>query len=387
MVSRVKFVVTLLLVWCVTTATAVEVGAERIAELLPELRGKRVALIVNHTSMVGDTHLLDTLISVGVNVTQLFAPEHGFRGDADAGEVVASGRDSKTGVPIVSLYGKNKRPTQEQLSGVDVVVFDIQDVGARFYTYISTMFYAMESCAKYNRRFVVLDRPNPNDYVDGAVLSEDLKSFVGALPIPILHGVTVGELARMIVGEEWGNTKGLELSVVAMRGWRHGQPYDLPIKPSPNLPTPQSVALYPSLCLFEATQVSVGRGTLTPFEVVGYPDPEFGEYSFTPRAMEGFDKNPLQRDKTCYGLDLREVTPPKGFSLKYFIHFMQLSSSGKDFISSPSFFDKLSGDSSLRDKLAAGVSEEVIREGWQPALDKYKQIRKKYLIYPDYLLP
>ncbi len=382
-----KRIINLLLsLFCVTAVAAVEVGAEQMDELLPKLRGKRVGLIVNHTSMVGSTHLLDTLISEGVNVAQLFAPEHGFRGDADAGESVQNGRDSKTGVPIVSLYGANKRPSKEQLSGVDVVVFDIQDVGARFYTYISTMFYAMESCAKYDCPFVVLDRPNPNDYVDGAVLEDDaLKSFVGALPLPILHGVTVGELARMIVGEEWGEVKGLELSVIRMKGWRHGQPYDLPIKPSPNLPTAQSIALYPSLCLFEATKVSVGRGTLTPFQVVGFPDPKFGEYSFTPRALEGFDKNPLQRDKTCYGLDLRKVTTPKGFSLKYFIDFMRISALGKEFISSPNFFDKLSGDSSLKDKLAQGVSEEEIRKGWQPAINRYRQIRAKYLIYPDYL--
>ncbi len=375
------------MLWGVEKIHAIEMGADQIETLLPHIRDRRVGLIVNHTSTVGanQTHLLDTLISLNINVSLLFAPEHGFRGNADAGESVANGRDIKTGVEIVSLYGQNKRPSEELLSRVDVVVFDIQDVGARFYTYISTMFYAMESCTKYNCPFVVLDRPNPNDYVDGVMLNDEVKSFVGALPIPTLHGVTVAELALMIVGEQWGETKGLKLNVIPVKGWQHGQPYDLPIKPSPNLPNAQAVALYPSLCLFEATKVSVGRGTLTPFQVLGYPDKKYGTYSFTPQALEGFDKNPLQRDKVCYGVDLREVTPPKGFSLKYFIRFMQISGLGEGFISSPSFFDKLSGDKSLRQQLNSGVSEEEIRESWQPALSKYRRIRKKYLLYPDYL--
>ncbi len=371
------------LIISINSLYGIEMGAEKIDLILPHLEGRRVGLIINHTSVVGanHTHLLDTLLSHKVEIKKLFAPEHGFRGDADAGESVANGRDTKTGIPIISLYGQNKRPSQEQLADLDVVVFDIQDVGARFYTYISTMYYAMEACAQYNVRFVVLDRPNPNDYVDGAIIADDLKSFVGALPIPTLHGVTVGELARMIQGEGW--CEPIELSVIEMSGWQHGQRYDLPIKPSPNLPNSQSIALYPSLCLFEATRVSVGRGTLTPFQVIGYPDKKFGEYSFTPESLVGYDKNPLQKGQLCYGIDLREVTPPEGFSLKYFMHFMTLSGEGVDFISSKRFFDLLSGDATLKDKLAQGMSEEQIKAEWMPKLDEYKKLRTKYLLYPE----
>ncbi|MFI3294132.1 MAG: DUF1343 domain-containing protein [Rikenellaceae bacterium] len=362
---------------------AVEMGADKVDVILSKVEGKRVGLIINHTSVLTTSHihLLDTLISRKVDVKKVFAPEHGFRGDADAGESVASGRDAKTGVPIISLYGQNKRPSREQLADLDVVVFDIQDVGARFYTYISTMFYAMQACAEYGVGFVVLDRPNPNDYVEGAIISDDLKSFVGALSIPILHGLTVGELAQMIRGEGW--CKPIDLSVVGMSGWTHGQLYDLPIKPSPNLPNAQSIALYPSLCLFEATRVSVGRGTYTPFQVVGYPDSKYGDYSFTPQSLEGFDKNPLQKGQKCYGLDLREVAPPKGFSLKYFIDFMAKSGQGVEFISSKNFFDKLSGDASLKKKLASGATEEQIKAEWAPMLEEYKKMRLKYLIYPE----
>ncbi len=364
---------------------AIEMGADRLDQILPHIEGRSVGLIINHTSVVGEsqTCLLDTLISLGVDVKRVFAPEHGFRGDADAGETVANGKDLKTGIPIISLYGRNKRPSYEQLSGIDVVIFDIQDVGARFYTYISTMYYAMQECSKFNLSFMVLDRPNPNDYIDGPIITDDLKSFVGALSIPILHGLTVGELALMINGEGWQGDRRLDLIVIPMMGWQHGQPYDLPIKPSPNLPNAQAIALYPSLCLFEATQVSVGRGTYTPFQILGYPDPKFGEFSFTPRALPGFDKNPLQRDKKCYGLDLQNVEPPKGFSLSYFIEFMKSSNKGGEFISSTDFFNKLSGDATLKQQLVDGVSEVEIRSRWVKPLEEYKVMRQKYLLYPD----
>ncbi|MFR9602687.1 MAG: DUF1343 domain-containing protein [Rikenellaceae bacterium] len=384
-----KYITALLLAITVLLGTqrlcAVEMGADRLDLVLPHLEGRRVALIINHTSVVGtsQTCLLDTLISLGVDVKCVFAPEHGFRGDADAGETVANGRDLKTGVPIISLYGANKRPTHEQLSGVECVIFDIQDVGTRFYTYISTMFYAMEECSKFNVSFMVLDRPNPNDYIDGPIITDNLKSFVGALSIPILHGLTVGELALMINGEGWQGSRPLDLVVVPMMGWQHGDPYDLPIKPSPNLPNAQAVALYPSLCLFEATRVSVGRGTYTPFQLLGYPDPKFGEFTFMPRALPGFDKNPLQKDKTCYGVDLRHVDPPKGLSLSYFIEFMKLSGQGGAFISSTDFFNKLSGDATLKPQLIDGRTEAEIRQGWAKPLAEYKAMRRKYLLYPD----
>ncbi len=367
-------------------ASPIKNGADRLDHLLPLLEGKRVGLIINHTSVVGaeQTCLLDTLLNLGVEVVKVFAPEHGFRGDADAGETVADGHDLQTGVPIVSLYGSNKRPSREQLAALDVVVFDIQDVGARFYTYISTLYYAMQSCAKYGVGVVVLDRPNPNDYVDGCMLKEEHKSFVGALPLPILHGLTVGELAQMIRGEGWCPEGELRLSVVPIEGWRHGDPYILPIKPSPNLPTAQSVALYPSLCLFEATKVSVGRGTYTPFEVIGYPDPKFGEYTFVPESLEGFDKNPLQKGNVCYGVDLREVEAPQGLSLGYLIEFMKISGQGEKFISSCQLFDLLAGDERLREMLVGGATEEQIRAEWQADLERYKIMRRKYLLYADY---
>ncbi len=382
-----KILLTLLLLIYAQSLCAVECGAERLHKLLPMVNGKRVALIINHTSTLqpGNTLLLDTLISRGVDVRRVFAPEHGFRGTADAGESVVDGRDVKSGTKIVSLYGKTKRPTREHLEDVDIVVFDIQDVGARFYTYISTMYYAMQSCAEYGRKFVVLDRPNPNDHVAGAVIAKDLFSFVGSMPIPILHGLTVGELALMIQGQGWLGESEIDLQVVPMTGWQHGQRYDLPVKPSPNLPTAQSVALYPSLCLFEATQVSVGRGTVTPFEIVGYPDKRYGDFSFTPRSLEGWDKNPLQMNNECWGRDLRGATPPKnGFTLRWFIEFMSISDKGSDFISRARFFDLLCGDSTLRDRLARGDSEAEIFESWEADLALYRAMRSKYLLYNDY---
>ncbi|MFI3264598.1 MAG: DUF1343 domain-containing protein [Rikenellaceae bacterium] len=375
--------VTLLL--CSMNLYAIKTGADQIDKILPLLQGRRVGLIINHTSVVGESHvcLLDTLLSSNINVVKVFAPEHGFRGDADAGESVADGRDTKTDTPIISLYGSNKRPSKEQLSDIDILLFDIQDVGARFYTYISTLYYAMQSCSEYNIPIVVLDRPNPNDYIDGPIISDDLKSFVGALSIPILHGLTVGELAQMINGEGWSGDVPVDLKVVPVEGWSHGEPYILPIKPSPNLPNAQSIALYPSLCFFEATEVSVGRGTYTPFQIIGYPDPKFGEFQFVPESLVGFDKNPLQKGKRCYGVDLRTIEPPKGLSLSYFIDFMKLSGKGAAFISRTQFFDMLSGDASLKKMLAAGASEEQIKSTWQEDLTKYKTMRKKYLLYAD----
>jgi uncharacterized protein YbbC (DUF1343 family) len=366
---------------CVAADAQLLTGAERLELLLPALEGKRVGLIVNQTSIVGErqTHLLDTLLARGVEVTQVFAPEHGFRGDADAGAKVADGRDARTGLAITSLYGKTRKPTAEMLKGVDVLVFDIQDVGARFYTYISTMLYAMEAAAEQGKAFVVLDRPNPNDTVDGPVLEPECKSFVGAMPLPVLHGLTVGELAKMIVGEGW--VKPLDLTVVEMSGWRHGQPYSLPVKPSPNLPNDTAVRLYPSLCLFEATKVSVGRGTSMPFQVVGYPDPSFGSFTFRPRALAGSDMNPLQKDRLCYGLDLRSDSTTRGFDLAIFAAMMDKAPQRGAFITSPSFFDRLAGTRTLRAQLTAGKSLAEIRQSWQPALNAYRAVRAKYLLY------
>jgi len=360
-------------------------GADRLDVLLPMLENKKVALVINHTSVLSTgTHLLDTLLAEKVHVTKIFAPEHGFRGDNDAGEKVTGGKDAKTGVPIVSLYGRNMKPSASALSGTDIVIFDIQDVGARFYTYISTMHYVMEACAENKKTCIILDRPNPNDHIDGPVLERKHKSFVGMHPIPILHGLTIGELAQMINGEGWlAEGRKCDLAVVTMKGWKHKQSYSLPIKPSPNLPNDQSIKLYPSLCFFEATNVSVGRGTFFPFQVVGYPDRKFGTFSFTPKALEGFDKDPLQKNKICYGIDLRSTRTDGSFTLEYFIGFYKKSGQGSAFFKSTQFMDMLAGTNKLRTQIIQGMSEREIRKTWQEDLKRYKNIRKKYLLYND----
>ena len=360
-------------------------GAERTSAYLPLLQGKRVALVVNPTSTIGNVHLLDSLLAIRVNVKKVFAPEHGFRGDADAGEHVANGIDTKTGIPIVSLYGKNRKPSAEQMKDIDIVVFDIQDVGARFYTYISTMHYVMEACAAQGKEFLLLDRPNPCDDIDGPVMQRQFSSFVGLDPIPLLHGCTMGELAQMINGEGWLETgkNSCRLTVITVKGWRHGQPYSLPVKPSPNLPNGQSIAFYPSLCLFEATQVSVGRGTPFPFQVIGAPDKRYGNFTFTPQALPGFDKNPLHKDRACHGIDLRNVQPPKGFTLKYFLDFYERSGEKTAFFDRPQWFDLLMGNSQVRKDILAGKNEAEIKARWQAELDAYKSMRKAYLLYEE----
>lgn len=360
-------------------------GAERTEEYLPLLKGKRVGMVINQTSIVGEeqTCLLDTLLSLNINVVKVFAPEHGFRGDADAGETVKDGKDLRTGTPIISLYGSNKKPTVRQLQDVDIIVFDIQDVGARFYTYISTMYYVMEACAETGKEMVVLDRPNPCDYVDGPILRPSFRSFVGLLPIPILHGCTIGELALMINAEGWINKtpEACRLTVVTMTGWEHGQPYSLPVKPSPNLPNDQAIRLYASLCPFEATRISVGRGTTFPFQVLGAPDKKFGSFSFTPKSLPGFDKNPMHKDQTCYGEDLRRVNNVNGFTLRYFLRFYWKSGAGNSFFDRARWFDLLMGTDTVRKAILAGKDETTIRAGWKDELQKYREMRKKYLLY------
>ena len=369
--------------------TSLVLGAERMDVIKSLLTGKRVGLVVNQTSILEkkQVHLLDALLAEGIDVKRVFAPEHGFRGMADAGAEVENSRDIKTGIPIISIYGKNKKPTAEQLADLDVVVFDIQDVGARFYTYISTMHYVMEACAEQGKEFVVLDRPNPNDFVDGPMREPGFESFVSLDPLPLLHGLTVGELARMINGEGWlkSTPDSCRLHVVHMEHWKHGDPYWLPVKPSPNLPNDQAIRLYPSLCFFEATQVSVGRGTYFPFQVIGYPDPKYGDFSFVPEPLEGFDTNPLQKGKTCYGVDLREYPFEGGLTLRFFFDFYNKAGEAQaTFFDRPRWFDLLAGSKQLRFQIVRGLTEEEIRASWQPALKEYKQLRKKYLLYPDY---
>ena len=365
-----------------------KLGAERMDVVTRLLKDKQVGLVVNQTSILEkqQKHLLDALLEEGINIKKVFAPEHGFRGTADAGAEIKDSRDVKTGVPIISLYGKNKKPTAEQLAGLDVVVFDIQDVGVRFYTYISTMHYVMEACAENDVEFIVLDRPNPNDFVDGPVRQKGFESFVGVDPLPILHGLTVGELAWMINKEGWlkSTPDTCKLHIVKMENWRHGDPYWLPVKPSPNLPNDQAIALYPSLCPFEGTAISVGRGTLYPFQVIGSPDIRISSFSFRPEALEGFDKNPMYKNQYCYGNNLRHITAPKGFSLKYIITYYQayqdLGKADK-FFTRPQWFDLLIGNRTVREQIMKGASEEEIRAGWQNELEAYKKMREKYLLY------
>lgn len=385
--------ITLFICWlAVLQATAqVKKGADRLEELFPLLENKRISLVVNQTSLVQNVHLLDTLYNKGVHITQVFAPEHGFRGDADAGEFIKNGKDYRTQVPIISLYGKNKKPQPSQLQQTDIMIFDIQDVGARFYTYISTMFYVMQACAENNKELIILDRPNPCDYVDGPVLDMKYKSFVGMLPIPVLHGCTIGELAQMVNGEGWlGNNLQCPLKVITIEDWKHGQPYSLPVKPSPNLPNDQAIALYPSLCPFEGTSVSVGRGTDFPFQIIGSPTTKNLKFRFMPHPMKGSDKHPLHQDTYCYGLNLSsEKNIPKGFSLQYVIQFYNYfqnltKHAEKEFFTRPHWFDLLMGTNQVRLDILKNKTKEQIRSAWQKKLNQYKEIRKKYLLYEDY---
>ena len=369
--------------------TPVTVGAERMELLLPTLQGKRVALMVNQSSLVGSTgtHLVDTLLSQGINIVRLFVPEHGLRGKVDAGKNVRSGVDEKTGLPVVSLYGQRKRPTPEMLADIDLLVFDLQDVGTRFYTYISSMHYLMEACAEEGKTFVVCDRPNPNDFIDGPILEPDCRSFIGVDPLPVAHGMTVGELALMIDGEHWlrgGNT--CHVKVIPMAGWSHGDPYELPVRPSPNLPNSRSIELYPSLCFFEATIMSVGRGTSKPFQAIGYPDKRFGSIVYTPQIKIGEDSNPQHKGKLCYGTDYTSVSLPKrqialGPLLDY---YRKADSLGLQLINQRQLFDLLAGTKKLRQQLSSGLSEEEIRASWQAGLKAFQAKRARYLLYTDY---
>lgn len=394
--ALIKRVVFLLLLSCVGFVNAqneekgdLVIGAERFDKLKTLLEDKRIGLVVNQTSILNNeiqTHLLDALVENGFQVKVVFAPEHGFRGIADAGEIVKDSKDIKTGIPIVSIYGKQKAPTAEQMADIDAVVFDIQDVGARFYTYISTMHYVMEACAENDKELIVLDRPNPNDYIDGPIRQPGFRSFVGVDPIPLLHGLTVGELASMINGEGWLKTggKSCKLEVVTMLNWKHGDPYWLPVKPSPNLPNDQAVRLYPSLCFFEATSFSVGRGTYHPFQVIGYPDKKFGDFSFTPTSLPGFDTHPIQKDKVCYGINLQEYPFEGGLTLKFVLYFYdKCGKNASFFFSRAKWFDLLAGTDQLRKQIIAGMDEEEIRETWKEDLDNYKEMRKKYLLYEE----
>jgi uncharacterized protein YbbC (DUF1343 family) len=361
-------------------------GAERYNVYLPMLKTKNVGLVINNTSIVGQVHLVDFLLEKEIKVSKIFAPEHGYRGDAAAGEEFKDGIDTKTGIPVVSLYGDNRKPTKEHLKGVDVVVFDIQDVGCRFYTYISTLHLVIEACAENNVPLIVFDRPNPNgDYIAGPVLKPNFQSFVGMDPIPVVHGCTVGELAKMINSEGWTKAKNkCDLTVISVLNYTHSTLYQLPVRPSPNLPNYLSVRLYSSLCFFEATSVSVGRGTEFPFQVLGGLSPGLGDFQFTPVDIPGVVINPLHEGKICYGIDLRNLTEIPTFTLKYFLHFYEQFEKKEDFITRENWFNLLAGTDEVLKQIKAGKSEAEIILSWQTELEKYKEIRKKYLLYPDF---
>ncbi|MES2477937.1 MAG: DUF1343 domain-containing protein [Bacteroidota bacterium] len=368
-----------------------KVGAERLDIYLSQLKGKRVALLINQTSVVYNKLLLDTLISRGVNVVKIFVPEHGFRGTADAGAHIKNEIDTKTGLPVISLYGKNKKPSVEQMKDIDILVYDLQDVGVRFYTYISTLEYAMDACIESSKELLILDRPNPNRHViDGPVLDTNLKSFVGMQPVPVVYGMTVGEYAQMIVGECWiKNAKALQFKVIACQDYSGDlrEDYKLPVSPSPNLKNMTAIYYYPSLCFFEGTIVSVGRGTERPFQQWGHPDYKGKfHYSFMPKSTVGATQ-PLLENQECFGDNLlndsyeaRKQLDRK-LNLSYLLRAYQFSPQ-KDKFFNP-FFEKLAGTKLLRQQIIEGKSEAEIRSSWQPELDKFKAIRKKYLLYED----
>ncbi len=368
--------------------TQIITGASQTSVYFPYLVGKRIAITANQTSVIGHTHLVDSILHAGFNIQLVFGPEHGFRGDADAGEILGNTTDPKTGLKVISLYGKHKKPTPEDLNGIDLVIFDIQDVGVRFYTYISTLHYVMEACAENKIPLLILDRPNPNGfYIDGPVLDTAARSFVGMHPVPLVHGMTIGEYALMINGEGWlKDHETCDVLIVPCKNYTHKMPYPLPIKPSPNLPTYRSVLLYPSLGLFEGTMMSVGRGTSYPFEVFGHPDYLNAPFSFTPQSVEGAKYPPL-KDKVCKGYDLRteqvdSLISHPGIQLKWIVNSYQALKSNPDFFSN--FLYRLAGTNELRRQIENGLTPEQIKASWQPGLEQFKKIRKKYLLYPDF---
>ncbi|MEN8899803.1 MAG: DUF1343 domain-containing protein [Nonlabens sp.] len=373
-------------------------AAYLLDQWIKKLKGKRIALVGNQTSVVktGDTivskewkskdkvrytHLVDTLIAHGIDIKRVFAPEHGFRGTADAGATIKDGIDAKTGIPIISLYGKNKKPFKEQLEDVDIVLFDIQDVGARFYTYISTLHYVMEACAQYNKKIILLDRPNPNGhYIDGPILEQEHQSFVGMHPVPVVHGMTIGEYAKMINGENWlENNLKADLEIVKCKNYTHDSSYSIPIKPSPNLPNDQSINLYPSLCFFEGADVSVGRGTEMQFQVYGSPSlVKYTGFEFTPTPNVGA-KRPLFNGKKCYGVDLRKHPKLDRLKLDFLVDAFAKAPYKSKFFNS--FFTKLAGTETLQAQIEKGMSAKEIAATWKKGLEDYQKIRVKYLLY------
>lgn len=357
-------------------------GAAQLELYIKILEKDNIGVVAHQASLVNSKiHLIDTLLSLGVNIKKVFAPEHGFRGNADAGERVADQKDPKTGLPILSLYGSNKKPSHKSLDGISIMLLDLQDVGVRFYTYLSTLHYVMEACAEKGIPLIILDRPNPNThYTDGPVLEEDCKSFVGMHPVPIVFGMTIGEYAKMINGEGWLSS-GIQcdLKVVPIKNYNHKIKYEIPLRPSPNLPNSKSVALYPSLCLLEPTVISLGRGTEMQFQIYGHPQLPETNFSFTPRPNYG-SKNPKLMNQICHGVDLRKFENPEKIELKWLIQAY------RDFPDKEGFFKKgfyrIAGNKKLKIQLAQGMNEQQIRKTWEKDIEKFKKIRRKYLIYP-----
>nr|WP_232745211.1 DUF1343 domain-containing protein [Capnocytophaga sp. H4358] len=363
-------------------------ASNRIWLYINDLQNKKIGIVTNQTGIIKNkkgeyTHLVDSLISRKIDIHKIYVPEHGFRGEADAGEIVKDGKDSKTGIPIISLYGKNKKPSPEHLKNIDVILFDLQDVGVRFYTYISTLHYVMEACAELNIPVIVLDRPNPNaHYIDGPVLEMEQHSFVGMHPVPVVYGMTIGEYAQMINGEKWlKNQIVANLKVIPLSNYTHQTPYSLPVRPSPNLPNDVAINLYPSLCFFEGTNVSMGRGTSSQFQIYGSPYLEKTNFQFTPQPNLG-DKNPRFKGKVCYGENLTNHPRMSALNLSWLQKAFEQSKGVKiDFFNN--FFNKLAGNKKLKEQIIQGKSETEIRETWQKDLTKFKEIRNKYLIYRD----
>src|SRR6056300_591235 len=376
------------LVLCMTALTAmgqVQPAASNTAMYLPKLKGKKIGVVAHQASLLTDAgeqkHLVDLLLENKINVVGVFAPEHGFRGTADAGEKVADGKDPKTQLPIFSLYGKNRKPAATQLKGIDLMLFDLQDVGVRFFTYLSTLHYVMEACAEQGIPLIVLDRPNPNThYIDGPVLNLKHQSFVGMHPVPIVYGMTIGEYAQMINGEGWltGGLKS-DLTVIPIRNFTHSTAYELPVRPSPNLPNKQSIALYPSLCLLEPTVISIGRGTDYQFQLYGDPSFPVTGFSFRPQPNFG-SKSPKYNGINCNGINLVQAPKPNQLEIKWLIDAYSKFPDKETFFLKG--FERISGVSNLRHQLQKGVSESEIRASWNQDLDKFKEIRKNYLIYP-----
>ena len=378
----------LFLLLCVSSLAAGKIipAAEQLESYLPLLKGKRVALVVNHSSLVGNHHLVDTLLKHNIHVKKIFAPEHGFRGNADAGAHIKNSRDRKTGLPIISLYGKHQKPTEEDLLGIDIILFDIQDVGVRFYTYLSTLHYVMEAGAEQHIPLIILDRPNPNGYyIDGPVLQKRYRSFVGLDPVPVVYGMTIGEYAQMLNGEGWlKHALKVDLKIIPLKYYAHQSVYTLPVKPSPNLPNARAIMLYPSLAFFEGTVISAGRGTDKPFQLYGAPKYSKKRFSFVPKSKPGA-KYPKYKGKRCYGADLsyKKLRKEKSLNLSY-LHdaYIRYTDKKHFFLNGGKFFDKLAGTNRLRQQIVSGVSVEDIRKSWEKDLKVFKKIRKKYLLYP-----